>query len=135
MYGELVMSVFDAAPDILTAIHDYFSGAAAVLVATDCADACPIETVALEVASSNELLRLATVEVFESWTVSARERFESAGLDAATSRDLAIATISLLEGAFILCRSTRTTETLEAAESSATTVVEAALRASSVPLP
>ena len=73
----------------------------------------PIETIALEVASSNEPLRLATAEVFESWTVAARERFESAGLDAATARVLAITTISLLEGAFILCRSTRTTEALE----------------------
>src|SRR5882724_11274924 len=41
MYGELVMSVFDAAPDIVSAVDDCFSGAAAVLVATDYADACP----------------------------------------------------------------------------------------------
>ncbi len=130
MYGELVMSVFDAAPDILTAIHDCFSGAAAVLAATDYADACPIETVALEVASSNEPLREATAEVFESWTQAARRRFEAAGLAPDVARQVAIATISLLEGAFILCRSTRTTEALEVAERSATTVVEAALRAS-----
>ena len=133
MYGELVMSVFDAAPDILTAIHDCFSGAAAVLVATDYADACPIETVALEVASSNEPLRQATAAVFESWTVSARQRFEAAGLTSDAAREVAIATISLLEGAFILCRSSRTTEALEVAERSATTIVEAALRASYSP--
>jgi AcrR family transcriptional regulator len=129
MYGELVMGVFDAAPDIRTAIHDCFSGAAALLVATDYADACPIETVALEVASSNEPLREATAQVFESWIVSARERFEAAGLDPSTARAVAIATITLLEGAFILCRSARSTEALEVAEQSATTIVEAALRA------
>src|SRR3954469_19567674 len=43
MYGELVMSVFDAAPDILTGVRDCFEGAAMVLEATDYADACPIE--------------------------------------------------------------------------------------------
>src|SRR5882757_7474596 len=109
MYGELVMSVLDAAPDILTAIHDCFAGAAAVLVATDYADACPIETVALEVASSNEPLREATAEVFESWIVAATARFEAAGVDGSTARALGIATIILLEGAFVLCRATRTT--------------------------
>ena len=59
MYGELVMSVFDAAADIVTGVRDCFAGAAEVLRATDYADACPIETVALEVASSNEPLRIA----------------------------------------------------------------------------
>src|SRR6476619_6470130 len=70
MYGELVMGVIDAAPDLLTGVRDSFVGAAEVLRATDYADACPIETVALEVASSNEPLREATAEVFESWIES-----------------------------------------------------------------
>ena len=129
MYGELVMSVFDAAPDLLTGVHDCFAGAAAVLVATDYAEACPIETVALEVASNNESLRMATADVFESWIVSATTRFRAAGLDEGTARELSIAFINLLEGAFILCRAARTTEALEAAGSTAAIVVAAALRA------
>jgi AcrR family transcriptional regulator len=129
MYGDLVMSVFDAAPDLLTGVRDCFAGAAAVLVATGYADACPIETVALEVASSNETLRIATAEVFESWIVSASTRFRAAGLDDATARELSIAFINLLEGAFILCRASRTTEALEAAGKTAAIVVAAALAA------
>ena len=50
-YGELVMAIFDAAPDLITGVRDAFDGAAAVLRATGYADACPIATVALEVAS------------------------------------------------------------------------------------
>lgn len=46
---------------------DCFDGAAAVLEATDYADACPIETVALEVARSNETPRKVTATVFENW--------------------------------------------------------------------
>ncbi|HEV7526184.1 MAG TPA: TetR/AcrR family transcriptional regulator [Acidimicrobiia bacterium] len=128
LYGELVMGVFDAAPDILTGVRDCFEGAAAVLVATDYADACPIETVALEVASSNETLRLATAEVFESWIAAATVRFRAAGLDEPTARTLSISFVNLLEGAFILCRAARTTEALEASGKAAATVVEAALR-------
>jgi AcrR family transcriptional regulator len=128
MYGDLVMGVFDAAPDLLTGVRDCFAGAASVLVATNYADACPIETVALEVASSNETLRIATAEVFESWIAGATTRFRAAGLADAKARELSIAFISLLEGAFILCRSSRTTEALEAAGKTAVTVIEAALR-------
>src|SRR5262245_61269230 len=57
-YQLLVEAVFDAAPDFVTGIRDGFAGAAEVLEATNYADACPIETVALEVASVNEPLRL-----------------------------------------------------------------------------
>lgn len=129
MYGELVMSVFDAAPDIVTGVRDCFAGAAEVLRATDYADACPIETVALEVASTNERLREATAIVFESWTVAATARFHAAGIDADTARELAVFFIAQLEGAFVMCRSTRTTEALDVAGRCAAMVVEAALRA------
>jgi AcrR family transcriptional regulator len=128
MYGELVVGVFDAAPDILTGVRDCFAGAAEVLRATDYADACPIETVALEVASSNEPLRMATAQVFEGWTDAATARFSAAGIDDHTARELAIFFIMQLEGAFVLCRAARSTEALEIAGKTATTVVEAALR-------
>ena len=128
MYLELVMGVVDAAPDPVSGVRDCFSGAAEVLRATDYADACPIETIALEVASSNEPLREATAQVFESWIVGASARFRAAGVDEQSARELAIMLITLLEGAFVLCRASRTTEALEAAGETAATVVEAALR-------
>lgn len=128
MYLELVMGVVDAAPDPVSGVRDCFSGAAEVLRATDYADACPIETIALEVASSNEPLREATAQVFESWIVGASARFRAAGVDEQGGRALAIMLITLLEGAFVLCRASRTTEALEAAGETAATIVDAALR-------
>jgi AcrR family transcriptional regulator len=128
MYLELVMGIVDAAPDPVSGVRDCFSGAAEVLRATDYADACPIETIALEVASSNEPLREATAQVFESWIVGASARFRAAGVDEQSARELAIMLITLLEGAFVLCRASRTTEALEAAGKTAAAVVEAALR-------
>ena len=128
MYLELVLGVFEAAPDIVTGVHDCFAGAAEVLRATDYADACPIETVALEVASTNEALREATAEVFESWIEGATAKFRAAGIDHPAARELSISVIALLEGAFVLARASRTTEALDAAGTTAAAAVEAALR-------
>src|ERR1700686_5078382 len=110
VYLELVTGVVDAAPDLLSGVHDCFAGAAEVLRATDYADACPIETVALEVANTNEPLREATAQVFESWIVGAFARFQGTGIDEQAARELSITLIALLEGAFVLCRASRTTE-------------------------
>lgn len=127
MFQLLVESVFDAAPDLLTGIHDCFAGAAETLRQTSYADACPIATVALEVASTNELLRQATAEVFESWIASATERFVSAGLSKEVARELAIGMIGALEGAFVLSRSMRSTEPLDIAGTAAVESVQAHL--------
>ena len=130
MYEELVAAVWDSAPDRITGTHDIFTGAAEVLRETDYVDACPIATVALEVASSNETLRRATADVFESWIVAASDRLLDAGIDRIEARGLAIAIIALLEGAFVLSRAMRSTEALDATGELATAAVRAALSAS-----
>jgi AcrR family transcriptional regulator len=127
MYQELVEAVFDAAPDVVTGTRDCFTGAAETLRQTDYADACPIETVALEVASTNERLRIATADVFGGWIAAGTERFAAAGIPPAEARELAIAFICALEGAFVLCRAMRTTEPLEVAGEQAVAAVEQAL--------
>jgi len=127
MYQELVEAVWDGAPDVLTGTRDVFAGAAETLRQTDYTDACPIETVALEVASTNEPLRLATARVFDSWIASATERLAAAGIPKSKARELAIAMIALLEGAFVLSRAMRSTEPLEVAGATASAAVREAL--------
>jgi AcrR family transcriptional regulator len=131
MFRALVEAVFDAAPDVLTGVRNCFAGAAETLLQTDYADACPIATVALEVASTNELLRKATAEVFESWIASGTDRFAAAGIGGDTARELAIILITSLEGAFVLSRAMRRTEPLFAARTAVAAAVEAALLPSS----
>jgi hypothetical protein len=104
-----------------------FAGAAETLRETDYADACPIATVALEVASTNDVLRDATAQVFAAWIDSGVERFVAAGIGPAKARVLAFAVIALLEGAFVLSRAARTTEALEAAGATAVAQVRAAM--------
>jgi AcrR family transcriptional regulator len=125
-YQDLVETVWDAAPDVVAAVHAVFDGAAAVLEATGYEDACPIATVALEVASTNETLRIATADVFAAWIESATTRLTAAGIDGGVARALAFAIVGGLEGAFVLARATRSTEALHAI---GTMLVDAVARA------
>jgi AcrR family transcriptional regulator len=131
MFQQLVEAVFDSAPDVVTGVRNCFTGAAETLRQTDYADACPIATVALEVASTNEPLRQATAEVFESWIGSATDRFTAAGIGDGSARELAIGLITSLEGAFVLSRAMRSTEPLLIAGIAVAAAVEAALLQSS----
>ena len=82
LYEQLIPAVFDPAPDLPTAVRMFFAGAGEHLVDTDYADACPIATIALEVSSSSEPMRIACADVFESWIAAGMPRFTDAGLAA-----------------------------------------------------
>jgi AcrR family transcriptional regulator len=129
IYGELIDAALAGAPDVVGAVDGFFRGAARHLVDTDYADACPIATIALEVASTNEGLRQATAEVFEGWTAKTAAALRLAGVAAARARRLATLLLCLLEGAFILCRATRSTAPLDTARLQAVEAVRDALPA------
>jgi AcrR family transcriptional regulator len=120
-------AIYDPAPDLVTGVREFFAGAAETLRNTDYQDACPIATVALEVASTSEPLRQASADVFESWIAAIARRAREAGIAPRKSRELAVTVLALLEGAFILCRASRSTEPLEIAGKSAVAAAEAAL--------
>ena len=127
LYALLIEAIIDPAPDVLSGIRDFFAGAAEHLRESNYADACPIATVALEVASTSEPLRAASDEVFESWLEAIGARFLAAGIAGEPARVLSLQVLSLLEGAFILCRASRSTESLAAAGAAAVGLVEQAL--------
>ncbi len=126
-YGLLIDAVIDPAPDLVTGVREFFAGAALHLRESDYADACPIATVALEVASTNDVLRAACDEVFESWLDAFGARLREAGIAPAGARVISLQILSLLEGAFILCRAARSTEALDAAGAAAVAAVAAGL--------
>jgi AcrR family transcriptional regulator len=105
----LYEQVADAADDVASGLSDFFNGAAATLEATDFADACPIATVAGETASTSERLRQAGADAFESWLRALGSRLEAEGVSAPRARELSLTTVMLLEGAFLLSRSLRST--------------------------
>lgn len=106
-FEALVLAIYDEQPTAEASVRAVFEGAAETLTTTEFQDACPIATVALEVASTNDVLRRATEKVFERWTVALTERLDD--------RDAALAVISALEGAFVLCRARRSVEPMLAA--------------------
>src|SRR3954452_21236694 len=124
-YQALVEAVFDAAPDLVTAVKACFDGAAATLATTDYADACPIATVALEVASTDDHLRQVTADIFEAWLASAAVRFEGNGIDRKRARQLATLVVAALEGGFLLCRAAKDTQPMEATRDARVAWVEA----------
>jgi AcrR family transcriptional regulator len=127
MYGQLGPAVLGPAPDPVTGVHDFFAGAAEHLRETDYADACPIATVALEVASTSEPLRRATADVFQSWIDGLAAYFAANQIAPARARELAIAMVGALEGAFVLSRALRSTEPLDIAGQSVAAAVRDAL--------
>ena len=106
-FQELVTAIYDDEPNAEAAVRAVFRGAAETLAATDFQDACPIATIALDVASTSDPLRRATAEVFDQWIAALTERLDD--------HDRALAVLAALEGAFVLCRAQRTTAPMLAA--------------------
>jgi AcrR family transcriptional regulator len=127
-YGQLVADKIAEHPDVVSGIRAAFISAGEALEETGYADACPIETVALEVASTNEPLRQATAEVFESWAAALTAMLTHEGVERTHARALALTIIAALEGAFVLARAARRTDALEACGDAMASLVEAALR-------
>jgi AcrR family transcriptional regulator len=127
MYAQVVVEAIAPAKDPLHLVELFFGGAARHLRETNYEDACPIATVALEVASTSEPLRQATAEVFEAWIAGLAASLRSVGVAEDKSRELSVAMLLSLEGAFVLSRAGRTTEPLEVAGRAMAQVVGNAL--------
>ena len=114
-FQAMVTAVYDEEASAADSVRAVFVGAAETLEATDYEDACPIATVALEVASTDDRLRAATAAVFARWTEALTERLGD--------RERALAIIAALEGGFVLCRAARSTEAMHAAGAMAVALV------------
>lgn len=125
----LYRQIVGDAPDLVTGLRDFFAGAGETLRATDYADACPIATVAGEVASSNDVLRGASADIFELWLGALTGDLVESGATPGHARSAALSTLAVLEGAFLLCRSLRSTEPMAAAAECAVALVSTSLEA------
>ena len=129
IYGELIELFFEPGGDPVASTRLFFEAAADTVRDTDYVDACPIATVALEVASTSEPLRIATADVFRSWLVALDEYFVQSGLTKSKARPLSVSLFCLLEGAFILARATRDDGTIRTAGRTGADAVGAAFAA------
>jgi AcrR family transcriptional regulator len=114
-YAALIPSVIDAYTDLGAALEGVFTQAADDMAATGFANMCPIASVAAEVADTVEELRGVTAGVFAGWLDGGAAYFTARGLAPDTAREVAVALIAALEGAFVLARTLRDVEPLLAA--------------------
>jgi AcrR family transcriptional regulator len=114
-YALLIPSIVDAHADLGEAIDAIFTQAADDMAMTGFANMCPVASVAAEIADTVEPLRQATAAVFTDWFDGGTAYFAARGVPAQTARDVTLALVSALEGAFVLARTLRSTEPLLAA--------------------
>lgn len=67
-------------------------------------DGCPIEPIATESVNASPLVRAASARAFTGWCRAIEERLRTDGWSAAEAESVAVAVISLIEGALILSR-------------------------------
>ena len=111
-YGMLIPALIDPHADLGDAITAAFEQAAEDMATMGYANMCPVASVAAEVADTVEELRQTTAAVFTGWLDGATGYFTARGLEKSQARDVAVALIGALEGAFVLARTLRSTEPL-----------------------
>lgn len=83
------------------------------MVAADYAKGCPIATVALDVAATNDALQAICDGVYTDWRRSLADALLADGHPAADVDDLAAAVLALIEGALVLARTARSRKPIE----------------------
>lgn len=111
-YGMLIPTLIDPHTDLAAAIEAVFAQAGEDMAGTGFANMCPVASVAAETADLDEDLRQTAALVFTGWLDGGTAYFQARGLDAEVARELTVALICALEGAFILARTLRSTEPL-----------------------
>ncbi len=111
-YALLIPTLVDAHDELGDAIVTVFTQAAEDMAGTGFANMCPVASVAAEVADTVEALRATTSTIFAGWLNGGTSYFASRGLPPDTAREVTVAVIGALEGAFLLARTLRDTEPL-----------------------
>jgi TetR/AcrR family transcriptional repressor of lmrAB and yxaGH operons len=110
-YERLLRSVLaDRHP--ADAIAAWSDAAASELASSGWADGCPVATVALETAHSNDELASACAIAFASWRQALIDAMTTHGASPEDARSLAIVVLAGIEGALILARAERDGEPL-----------------------
>jgi AcrR family transcriptional regulator len=111
-YAQLIPSVMDAYTDLGDGVGGVFTQAAEDMRTTGFTNMCPVASVAAEVADTVEPLRDACASVFAAWFDGGAAYFTERGVPPALAREVTVALVGALEGAFVLARALRDTEPL-----------------------
>lgn len=126
-YIQLLPLLMDPHEDLRVAVRAAFDDAARVQEESGWMNMCPVGTVAGEIADSEPVLREVAAEVMRDWIDRGATYFVDRGVEESSSRELVLAMLSALEGAFVLGRTLRSAEPLRAAGRAIAAQVEAVL--------
>lgn len=128
-YRSQLEALYPAGGDVVAATAESFDRAVKLLEESDFGYACPIATIALEIADSDEVMRKSAAAAFESWLVVLQERFTKAGMATDRARDVAVEIFCLIEGSLLLARTIRSVVPVQTAGRTAVDLVTAGLAA------
>lgn len=112
---EITASIDEAAGESAAALLRFFVQFwEHCLVDSDYQAGCPVLAAAVGSGEDEQQLSTSAGEIFSRWRQASREAYLREGFEAADATALADTTISAMEGAVVLCRSTRSLEPLHA---------------------
>lgn len=112
---EITASIYEAAGESAAALLRLFVQFwEHCLVDSDYQAGCPVLAAAVGSGEDEQQLSTSAGEIFSRWRQASREAYLREGFEAADATALADTTISAMEGAVVLCRSTRSLEPLHA---------------------
>lgn len=101
---EELVATAQTSRDLVLALLD---GLADRMVAAGYAKGCPVATVALEVAATNDALQLICSDIYAGWQRALAGALRADGHDPAEADELATTALALIEGALVLARAGR----------------------------
>jgi AcrR family transcriptional regulator len=112
--GEAITEVIDeaAANGGLFLVRQFVDFWEELLVESDFAAGCPVVAAAIGAADDEPQLTTVAGNIFSHWREALTRAFVSDGFDDSDAASLAIMCIASLEGAVVLCRSTRSVDPL-----------------------
>jgi len=133
-YCQLVEAFYVDGADLGDSTQAFFDEAAAFVESTGFVDACPIATIAGEIAATSETMRQAADDAFESWLRVMERQFVAAGIDVGRARELSVELFCAIEGAFLLARTSHDAEPIRTVGRAVARSVREALAGARVPV-
>jgi len=133
-YRELVEAFYVDGADLGDVTQAFFDEAAAFVESTGFVDACPIATIAGEIAATSDTMRQAADEAFESWLRVMERQFVATGIDVGRARELSVELFCAIEGAFLLARTSHDAEPIRTVGRAVARSVREALAGARVPV-
>ncbi|MGW0809670.1 TetR/AcrR family transcriptional regulator [Nonomuraea sp. NPDC002799] len=121
----LIRSLADSVPSTRALVEAVLDALADRMEQAGYAKGCPIATVALEVAATNDALQRVCAQVYDGWERALADRLVLDGHAPERAGDLAGSLLALIEGALVLARARRSRAPMERARRAAAVLLGA----------